>query len=187
LSAITHEPDAPDEAVLRLRVAVAGEAGELGSLLAARIAGDRELSAVGEPDAARIEPAGEPLLHERDQLDKRPQAPVVLRLVRQMRKPARQQPADETEELPVGADPDRRLRDRQRDQLGVAHKRRPALPGRDPILVSEDVRCNDKGFQIRHLEPPSRGTRLEVFLRVQTAGPCARPAVSHQASSRGPR
>src|SRR6266702_1517576 len=35
------ESHAPDEAVMRLRVAVAGEAGERGSLLAARIAGDR--------------------------------------------------------------------------------------------------------------------------------------------------
>jgi hypothetical protein len=37
--------------MLRLRVAAASEAGELGSLLAAGIAGDRQLGAVGEPDA----------------------------------------------------------------------------------------------------------------------------------------
>ncbi len=67
---------------------------------------------------------------------------------------------------------DRRLRDRQRDQLRITRQRRPALPGRDPILVSEDVRCNDKGFQIRHLELPSRGdTGLEA-LRLRRAGPC---------------
>jgi hypothetical protein len=76
-----HESHAPDEAVLRLRVAVAGEARELGSLLAAGIAGDREPGAVSQPDAARIEPARELLLHERDQLDQCPQAAVVLRLV----------------------------------------------------------------------------------------------------------
>ena len=35
------EPDAPDEAVLRARVAVASEAGEVASLLAAGIVGDR--------------------------------------------------------------------------------------------------------------------------------------------------
>jgi hypothetical protein len=39
------------------------------------------------------------------------------RLVGQMRKPTRQQPRDQAEELPVGADPDRRLAHRQRDQL----------------------------------------------------------------------
>jgi len=42
-----------------------------------------------------------------------------------MREPARQQPLDETEELPVGADPDRRLSNRKRDQLRVIDKRRP--------------------------------------------------------------
>ena len=76
-----HEPDAPDEAVLRARVAVAGEAGELASLLAAGVVRDRELGAVGEPDAARVEPAREPLLHDRDQLDQAAQAAVVLRLL----------------------------------------------------------------------------------------------------------
>jgi hypothetical protein len=95
-------PDAPHEAMLRFRVAVAREAGELGSFSAAGVVGDRELGAIGEPDATRVQPAREPLLHDRDQLDKRPQAPVVLRLLRQMRKPARQHSADKTEELPVG-------------------------------------------------------------------------------------
>ena len=90
-------------------VAVAGEAGEVASLLAAGVAGDRELGAVGEPHAARVEPAGKPLLHDADQLDQSAQAPVVLRLVGQMRKPARQHPPDQAEKLPVGADPDRRL------------------------------------------------------------------------------
>src|SRR5207247_4526608 len=112
-----HEPHTPDEAMVRLRVAVAGEAGEVGSLLAAWIAGDRELSAVSEPHTARVEPACELLLHTRDQLDQRPQAAVVLRLVGQMRKPARQDATDEAEELTVGADPDRRLADRERDEL----------------------------------------------------------------------
>src|SRR6266508_6943192 len=100
-----------------------------------------------------------------------------------MRKPAWQHSADETEELPVGTDPDRRLRDRKRDQFRVACQRGPALPGRDPILVSEDVRCNDKGFQIRHLELRSRGdTGLEA-LRLRPAGPCEPARLSHQASS----
>ena len=158
-----HEPHAPDEAVLRLRVAVAGEAGELASLLAARVAGDRELGAVGEPDAAGVEPARELLLHDRDQLDQAAQPAVVLRLVGQMRKPARQHPPDQAEELPVRADPDRRLTDRERDQLRVTRQRRPARPSRDRILIGEHIRCNDKGFQIRHLELQSRGdTGLEA-------------------------
>jgi hypothetical protein len=47
---------------------------------------------------------------------------------------------------------------------------------RDRVLVREDIPCNDKGFQIRHLELPSRGdTRLEALLREQTAGPFRNP------------
>jgi hypothetical protein len=49
------------------------------------------------------------------------------------------------------------LPDRQGDQLRVAGQRRPTATGRDRELISEDVGCNDKGFQIRHLELLSRG------------------------------
>src|SRR5581483_1325153 len=64
----------------------------------------------------------------------------------------------------------------------------PAAARRDRVLVSENVGCNDKGFQIRHLELPSRGdTGLEALLRQQTAGPCPNTAVSHQPSSRDRR
>src|SRR5207245_9234765 len=73
-----HQPHAPNEAVVRLAVAVTGKAGELGSPLAAWVAGDRQLGAVSEPDTASVEPADEPLLHDRDQPDQRPQATVVL-------------------------------------------------------------------------------------------------------------
>jgi hypothetical protein len=114
--------------------------------------------AVAEPHAAAVEHAGELLLHDRDQLNKHPQASVVLRLVGQVRKPARQQPPDQAEELPVRADPDRRLGDRERDQLRVADQRTPGAMRRDRILVSEHIGCNDKGFQIRHLELQSRGS-----------------------------
>jgi hypothetical protein len=83
-----------------------------------------------------------------------------------MRKPAGQQTLDKAEELPVRTDPDRRLTDRQSNQLAVTDRRRPAAPGRDPIVVSEDIACNNKGFQIRHLELQSRGdTGLEALLR----------------------
>src|SRR5205823_4255051 len=82
-----QEPHAPEEAVVRLRVAVAGEAGEMASLTAAGIARDGELGAVSEPDAAEIEPARELLLHDRDQLNQATQPAVVLRLLGQMRKP----------------------------------------------------------------------------------------------------
>jgi hypothetical protein len=67
--------------VLRLREAVTGEAGELGSLLAAGIAGDRELAAVSQSNSARVEPSSESLLHDRDQLDQPSQPAVVLRLL----------------------------------------------------------------------------------------------------------
>jgi hypothetical protein len=152
------EPDAVHETVLRLSEAEAGEAGELAPLLAAWVVGDTDQRAVAEPHTARVEPAREPLLDDRDQPDQGTQAPVVLRLLGQMRKPARQYPPDQTEELPIGADPDRRLRDRERDQLGIVDQRLAAASRRDRVLVSEDIRCNDKGFQIVcHLEPPSRG------------------------------
>jgi hypothetical protein len=142
-------------------------------LLAARIAGDRQLGAVSQAHAAHVQPARQLLLHQRDQLDQRPQAPLVLRLVGQMREPTRQHPPHEAQELAIGVDSDRRLADRQCDQLRVARQRRPTLPGRDRVLISEHIRCNNKGFQIRHLELHSRGdTGLEALLR-QAAGPCA--------------
>src|SRR5439155_26462536 len=74
-----------------------------------------------------------------------------------MRKPARQHPADQAEKLAVRADPDRRLRDCQSDQLRRRDKRWPTASWRDRVVVSEDIGCNDKGFQIRHLELLSRG------------------------------
>jgi len=171
--------------VLRLREAEAGEAGELAPPLAAGIVGDTDQGAVAEPNAARVEPAREPLLHDREQLDQRSQPAVVLRLLGQVRKPAGQDPADQAEELPIRADPNRCLGNGQRDQFSVAHQRPAAAPRRDRVLVREHIRCNDKGFQVgRHLEPPSRGTRLEALLRPRTAGPLSGPTVSHQASSR---
>jgi hypothetical protein len=51
------------------------------------------------------------------------------------------------------------------------------------ILVREDVGCNDKGLQIRHLELQSRGDTALEALRPLTAGPCEPAGVSHQASS----
>jgi hypothetical protein len=70
----------------------------------------------------------------------------------------------------------------------IAHLGRAARPGRDRVLVGEDIACNHEGFQVcRHLEPPSRRTRLEALLRACVAGPCAGPAFSHQASSCGQR
>jgi hypothetical protein len=125
---------------------------------AAGIVGDADQGAVAETNAAAVEPAGKPLLHDRDKPNQAAESPVVLRLHGQMRKPARQHALDKAEELAIGADPDRRLRDRERDQLRVGCQRRSPTPRRDRILVSEHIRCNDKGFQIRHLELPiSRG------------------------------
>jgi len=179
-----HEPDTEHEPVLRFRVAVAGMTSEVASLLTTGVIRDRNLAAVGEADTAAVEKAGQLLLHRTDQLDQPTESTVVLRLIRQMRKPARQDPLDEAEELPVGADPDSRLTDRQRDQLAVRDQRRTATPGRDPIVVSENVACNNKGFQIRHLELQSRGdTGLEALLR-HLPGPCQPDRLSHQPSSR---
>ena len=52
------------------------------------------------------------------------------------------------------------------------------------VLRGEDVRCNDKGFQIRDLELPFRGDTVWksfVFAVRVPANPPAPP--SHQASS----
>ena len=156
---------------------------ELAPLPAAGIVGDSDQRPVAQPDAATVEPARQPLLDNADQPDERPQAPVVLRLVGQVREPARQHPADQAEELAVRADPDRSLGDRERDQLRVADQRPPPAARRDRILVSEQIRCDNKGFQIRHLELQSRGdTGLEALLRLR-AGPCEPALLSHQASS----
>ena len=161
--------------------AVAGEARELAALRAAGVVRDRQLCPVRESCTAEADPACDPLLHDREQLDQPAQATVVLRLLGQMRKPARQQPRDQTKELAVRADPDRGLRDRESNQLRVRDQRRPATTGRHPILVSEDVRCNDKGFQIRHLELLSRGDKWTGSPSLPPAG--SLPGVSHQASS----
>src|SRR6184192_4367419 len=66
--------------------------------------------------------------------------------------------ADQAEELTVGRNPHHRLADRKRDQLRVAHPRRPATT-RDRKQRREVIRCDNEGFQIGgHLEPPSRMT-----------------------------
>ena len=148
--------------MLRLREAEAGEAGELAPPLAAGIVGDTDQGAVAEPNAARVEPAREPLLHDREQLDQRSQPAVVLRLLGQVRKPAGQDPADQAEELPIRADPNRCLGNGQRDQFSVAHQRPAAAPRRDRVLVREHIRCNDKGFWGRDYARrlAASGTRL---------------------------
>jgi hypothetical protein len=92
-----------------------------------------------------------------------------------MRKPARQHPLDQTEELTVRRDPHRRLTDRQRDQLSIRDLRRTARTSSDRILVREHIACNNKGFQIgTHSSSYLEGTPLEALLRQQTAGPCER-------------
>src|ERR1700682_2698857 len=101
-----------------------------------------------------------------------------------MREPARQPVADQTQELPVGTDPHRRLTDSKRDKLSIADLACGPRTSRDPILIREHISCNDKGFQIRHLELQSRGDNcLEAHLHA-TTGPCTPAANSHQASSR---
>jgi hypothetical protein len=89
-----------------------------------------------------------------------------------MRKPARQPVADQPKDLAVGANPHRRLTDRQRDQLRIGDlRRRPRLRS-DRNLVREHIRCNDKGFQIRrHLELLSRGDTIWKPFLVETRVP----------------
>src|SRR6266508_3978674 len=99
-----------------------------------------------------------------------------------MRKPARQHPADQAEKPAVRADPDRRLRDRQSDQLRIRHKRWPTASWRDRVVVSEDIGCNDKGFQIRHLELLSRGDTWSGSPSSRKRGSLPTRVVSHQAS-----
>jgi len=187
LVAEQDEPQPVDEAVLRLRVAKAGAAGEAAALCAAGVVGDPDQRPVGKPSAAQVEPGGEPLLHGREQPDQATQAPVVLRLRGQVREPARQDPLDQAEELTVGTDPGRGLADRERDQLRVARLRRSARPGSDHQLVREHVACNDKRFQIgRHLELLSRRTRLEALFLLKQRVPAQTHPVSHQASRSAP-
>jgi len=124
--------------VLRLLVAVAGEAGELASGGAAGVAGAGYERAVAEPHLARVEPAGEAELEGADQLHERAQAAVVLRLREQVGKPARQHAADQPQELAVGGDPHRRLADGERDELGVRDQCRSAGPSRDRVPIGEE-------------------------------------------------
>ncbi len=87
-----------------------------------------------------------------DQADQLPQPAVVLRLLGQVRKPAWQHAVDQTEELPVRADPDRRLRDRERHQLRVAHKGRPTPAWQGPGTRQRRRRLQRKGLP----DPSSR-------------------------------
>src|SRR5215218_9418788 len=96
-----------------------------------------------------------------------------------MREPSRQHPLDQTKELPVGADPDRSLSNGERDQLRITDKRRPTATSRDPILVSEDVGCDNKGFQIRHLELLSRGDTWSGSPSSSNSGSLRNPAYFH--------
>src|SRR6202162_3715579 len=96
-----------------------------------------------------------------------------------MRKPARQQPLDKTEELPIGTDPDRSLANRERNQLRITNKRPPTAASRDPILISEDIGCNNKGFQIRHLELLSRGDTCSGSPSSSSRGSLRNPADFH--------
>ena len=166
------EADTPDPLALGGAVAVGGRAGELALGGAASVVRDSDQGAVRESGAARVQEPSQVLLHDGQQARQAPQPAVVLRLRGQMREPARQPPADQTEELPVRADPHRRLTDRQSDQFRVGDLHRRPRPRRDRILISEHIRCNDKGFQVgRHLELLSRGDTVWKPFVVETRVP----------------
>ncbi len=67
-----------------------------------------------------------------------------------------------------GGSDDRRLADAARPR----RSQRPSPCGQGPRLISEHIRCNNKGFQIRHLELLSRGDTWSGSPSSSAAGPC---------------
>ncbi len=115
----------------------------------------------------------------RDQLDQAAQPAVVLRLVGQMRKPARQHPLDQAEELPVELIPIAAWQTANAtSSASLINAGRPPRAGTG-YSSAKTYACNDKGFQIRHLELQSRGdTGLEA-LRLQPSGSLRDPPDFH--------
>src|SRR5438128_1207473 len=95
-----------------------------------------------------------------------------------MRKPARQHPPDQAEELPIGADPHRRLGNSKRDPLRALTSR--GRPGRRGTGYSSaktyaaTTRASRSVISSSYLE---RTQGLEA-LRLSAAGPC-QPAGFH--------
>ena len=144
------EPDTPDEAVLRLRVAVARKAGELGSLLTARITGDRELGAVRSRTPPASSQRASCCCTSEISPTSASQAPVVLRLGQAG---AETSPATPTPTSPRNWRSDRhthrRLADGKRNHLRVAHLRPGGPAEQGPILVSEDIALQSRGLPDR--------------------------------------
>lgn len=86
-------------------------------------------------------------------------------------------PARPSRGTAIGTDPDRRLADGEGDELGVRGRGRSTAARRDRVLVGEDLRCSEEGFQIGHLELPSRGGHISGSpSRALEAGPCRNPS-----------
>jgi hypothetical protein len=159
------QPHAPDELALRRAAALAGGAGEVAL---GRAAGGSWRSRSSSPRRAAPGPrrsARRPSADSRELGSQPPQAAVELRLVRQPREVAGQEPADRTEEPALRAEPSGRLRHRERDQLLVGDL--PHRPrARNPHEARKHLGCDNNGLQRPHPEPQPRLCRAGgPFLR----------------------
>jgi hypothetical protein len=167
-----HQAHAPYEQALGWAVAVAGVPGELALALAAGIVRARDQRAVDQPDVALGQPLGDAQLNRGDPRSQPSEPAVVLRLVGQVRKPARQQPVDHAEKLTVRADPGCGLGDCERNQLVIADQPLRAGP-RDRDRRGEHVGCHDEGLQRSgHLVLQSRAGRAGDPLLYVNAAAC---------------
>ena len=133
---------------------------------------------VDEADPALGDQLGDQQLDSRELGGQPPQAAVVLRLVRQLREVARQEPPDRTEELAIRTQPGRRLGHRQRDQLlvcdlarrtwaiGVGHGGPPmTVDGTSSFLGACWVEVGGTSIlddTVEHPLPSARTTRLRA-------------------------
>jgi hypothetical protein len=141
--------------------------------------------AVRESDTSRVELTRKLVMHDRDQLDECPQAAVVLRLVGQMRKPARQHAADQAEKLPIGTDPDRCLADCESDQIRVLTSAGRPWQAGTRYSSAKTYAATTRASRSSSRAPISRGLNGLEALRLQASGPCeTRPTFTSSLSSR---
>ena len=116
--------------------------------LASGVSGHLKRGAVGQADATHVKEAGQAFLHVAHEFHESAEPPVVLRLIGQTGKPPREHFGDQAEELSVGTYAHRRLADGKSDQLRVTGMGRTAVGEGDPVVIGEQVCCNNEGFQI---------------------------------------
>jgi hypothetical protein len=142
----------------------------------------------GKGSAIGVEPARQPLLHNRDQPD-RPRRRRLCCDGHAGAETARQHAPDHGEELPVRADPDRRLlKAIQMSSSSEINGFPASCRDRKRTAARKAIGLSDKGFQIRHCELPSRSdTGLEALLRARAAGPCSNGSFTSSAGQALPR